>query len=72
MTAETPPPSIPSAPTDTTTETPSFPQAFVVSSSVPRLVSKLWWITGLSLVIAFVLVMLAATAVLSLLSAVRA
>ena len=56
MTAETPPPSIPSAPTDTTTETPSFPQAIVVSSSVPRLVSKLWWITGLSLVIAFVLV----------------
>lgn len=34
----------------------SFPQAVLVSSTAPRIVSKLWWLTGLSLMVAIVLV----------------
>lgn len=35
---------------------PAFPKAVVVSSSVPRVVSRLWWLTGLSLIVAIALV----------------
>lgn len=39
------------------TAAPAFPKAAVVSSSVPRVVSKLWWLTGISLVVAIGLVL---------------
>jgi len=45
----------PPGPTSTPAAAP-FPKAVVVSSSIPAVASRLWWLTGLSLIVAIVLV----------------
>ncbi len=55
MTDPAPLPPPPTATTSASTPAP-FPKAVVVSSTVPAAVSKLWWLTGLCLIIAIVLV----------------
>lgn len=53
MSTSPPPPPPPPGPSKVGT---TFPQGIVVSSSVPRVISKLWWLTAISLVVAIALV----------------